>query len=196
MKFWCQLTAWVAGLSLPILAYAQGQKTAQVNLNGKSISLADSSPAFIPGVGDVTTVFSTFNGATGSLLINHWESTSIATMYHAFMVFEEVGALWFVTWFQGEASPRYISAAILRRCAFGGPRLPSFSIGRPMRCSIHCFLSLSPRRRKLPNFRESEPTDPGRSGLTLANGVCRGGGDESAKEKGGLVRPALAVWLV
>lgn len=44
-----------------------------------------------------------------SYLFYHWESKSIATMNHAFMVFEEAGALRFVTWFQGEASPRYIS---------------------------------------------------------------------------------------
>lgn len=44
-----------------------------------------------------------------SYLFYHWGSKSIATMNHMFMVFEEVGALRFVTWIQGEALPRYIS---------------------------------------------------------------------------------------
>src|SRR5882724_6021206 len=70
VKLLRRLAVWFAICLMPFSAYAQVAKTAQVTVDAKAIELFPSTPVFVAGAGNVTSFFSTFNGNTGTLLID------------------------------------------------------------------------------------------------------------------------------
>lgn len=75
MKTYLQITTCLIVFFASQQICAQETKIAQVSLNGKSVQLLNSSNAFILGVGDVATTFSTFNGTNGSFLTSNGVSS-------------------------------------------------------------------------------------------------------------------------
>ncbi len=65
-----------AFVALTFATFCIGQtKTLQIVVHGKSVQLRPSNPTQVPGVGTVTSYFSTYNGNAGSLLIDSRTST-------------------------------------------------------------------------------------------------------------------------